>query len=508
MSITEDNKRQLNSFKNNPPHPSYIAGFIDGDGCIFIRKILDGYQSGFSITQCRTNILQIIRYHFGGRITTSSNRNNKIINLMDTEKDDCYHKHNIRNQYNLIIQSNEYQILLEYLQNSFIIKENQYQNLNEFNKLVNLIDKKEEKEELYLKCSSLNKICNLNEIYLTRLNIEYISGLFDAEGCIYIDNKKYTKFYISITQKNHTQILYDIVKFLGFGTIDCEIKFKIYNKTNCLKFIHLVKNYLIVKYNQAVAFEKFLETDDIKIKEQMYLICNREKHEIEVFTDLNQNDNGKEGYLETLKLKSLKEQICKEICKKQVYKEICKKQVYKEKSEKMKGEGNHNYGKSFSEETKKKMSVSIREAKGGVSDETIIQVRKMINDGYKNVDIQNLMSLPRHIITRIKNFQIICRTEEKIDKNTLTQEQVNLSKRKIDADDIIIVIEKFIEKWKPTQILNYFIEQNKTNITIDIIKNIKRNLTNNKKIIYESELSQTRYEYYTTLIKQFTETLV
>jgi len=454
MSIIEDNKKLLNSFKNNPPHPSYIAGFIDGDGCIFIRKILDGYQSGFSITQCRTNILQIIRYHFGGRITTSSNRNNKIINLMDTEKDDCYHKHNIRNQYNLIIQSNEYQILLEYLQNSFIIKENQYQNLNEFNKLVNLIDKKEEKEELYLKCSSLNKICNLNEIYLTRLNIEYISGLFDAEGCIYIDNKKYTKFYISITQKNHTQILYDIVKFLGFGTIDCEIKFKIYNKTNCLKFIHLVKNYLIVKYNQVVAFEKFLETDDIKIKEQMYLICN------------------------------------------------------KEKSEKMKGEGNHNYGKPFSEETKKKMSVSIRESKGGVSDEIIIQVRKMINDGYKNVDIQNLMSLPRHTITRIKNFQIICRTEEKKEKQALTQEQVNLSKRKIDADDIIIVIEKFIENWKPTQILNYFIKENKTNITIDIIKNIKRNLTNNKKIIYESELSQTRYEYYTTLIKQFTETLV
>lgn len=118
------------------------------------------------------------------------------------------------------------------------------------------------------------------------------------------------------------------------------------------------------------------------------------------------------------------------------------------------------------------------------------------------------MSLPRHTITRIKNSQIVCRDEEKIDKNTLTQEEVNLSKRKIDAGDIIIVIEKFIDKWKPTQILNYFIEQNKTNITIDIIKNIKRNLTNNKKIIYESELSQTGYEYYTTLIKQFTETLV
>ena len=62
--ISENNKMHLQRFISNPPHPSYIAGFIDGDGCIFIRKIIDGYQSGFTITQCRTNILQIIRYHF------------------------------------------------------------------------------------------------------------------------------------------------------------------------------------------------------------------------------------------------------------------------------------------------------------------------------------------------------------------------------------------------------------------------------------------------------------
>ena len=211
MSIIEDNKRQLNRFKNNPPHPSYIAGFIDGDGCIFIRKILDGYQSGFSITQCRTNILQIIRYHFGGSITTSFNRNNKITNLMNEKNE--YYKYNIRNQYNLLIRHNEYQILLEYLQNSFIIKENQYQNLYEFNKLANLPNKYETKEELYLKCSSLNKNCNLDEIYLTRLNIQYISGLFDAEGCIYINNNTFS-FCISISQKNHLKILQSIQKFL------------------------------------------------------------------------------------------------------------------------------------------------------------------------------------------------------------------------------------------------------------------------------------------------------
>jgi hypothetical protein len=496
MTIKEDNEKHMNRFKNNPPHPSYISGFIDGDGCIFIRKIMYGYQSGFTITQCRTNILQIIRYHFGGSITSSSNRNDKIINLMD-EENKYYHKYNIRNQFNLLIRNNEYQFLLDYLKDSFVIKENQYQYLYEFNKLANLPNKYEEKEELYLKCSDLNKNRDLNETYLIRLNIAYISGLFDAEGCIFI-NHTLKKIRLSIAQKNHPKILHSIQKILEFGKVE-KYKLIIYKKSDCLKFIQLVKSHLIVKYNQAEAFETFLQTNDSNIKETMYKICNREKHEIEVFTDLNQNEKGKEGYLKTLRLKSLKQQVCKE---------IHNKQAYKYKSDKMKGTGNHNYGKTFSEETKKKMSTSIREAKGGISDEIIIQVRKMILEGYKNVAIQELLTLPRHTITRIKNGVIVCRDEVKKDTIPLTQEQVNLSKRKINVNEIIVIIEKIIDKWKPTQILDYLIELNENNITIDIIKNIKRNLINKKTIIYESELSKERYEYYLNLQKQFTETII
>ena len=68
MNISEDNKIHLQRFKNVPPCASYIAGFIDGDGCIFIRKISDGYQSGFTITQCRTNALQVLRMEHVFRI--------------------------------------------------------------------------------------------------------------------------------------------------------------------------------------------------------------------------------------------------------------------------------------------------------------------------------------------------------------------------------------------------------------------------------------------------------
>ena len=90
MNIEEDNLVHLNRYKIEPPHPSYIAGFIDGDGCIFIRKIKDGYQSGITLTQCRTNILQVLRYHFGGSITSSKNRNNKTKNKKNQENDYYY----------------------------------------------------------------------------------------------------------------------------------------------------------------------------------------------------------------------------------------------------------------------------------------------------------------------------------------------------------------------------------------------------------------------------------
>ena len=103
-NIEEDNQIHLYRFKNNIPKSSYISGFIDGDGCIFIRKIKDGYQSGMSITQSRTNILQVLRYHFGGSITSSANRNNKTENIINEQN--YYHKYTQRNQYNLLIRSN------------------------------------------------------------------------------------------------------------------------------------------------------------------------------------------------------------------------------------------------------------------------------------------------------------------------------------------------------------------------------------------------------------------
>jgi hypothetical protein len=493
-SIEEDNIKQLQRFQQSLPSASYISAFIDGDGCVFIRKIEHGYQSGITITQCRTNVLQIIRHHFGGSITTSKKRNDRVENMMT--EDHLYHKHNRRNQYNLMLRSNEYKLLMDYIRHSIIIKQPQLECLNEFYKLTDIPNIVEQKEDLYIKCSEINKNKILDETNLSRMNIDYILGLTDAEGCFYINKNKITSFYISIAQKNHPIILKKIKEFLGFGNIERNIDYTISKKSECLKFISLVKNGLIVKYNQAVAFEKYLLTDDKDIKLEMYKLCNEEKHKIENFTETNCNEQGKEGYDETMRLRDLKDKVCKE---------IIRKQVYKDKSEQMKGEGNHNFRKKKSAETRKKMSTSIRDARNGVSDAIILQVRELFKQGKKNKEIEVTLELSREVVSRIKNGTTVCRNEEKLEKQTLTQEEINIKRRKIRLEEMFIVIDKTLEGCKPNYILQHLDELRlknniKNELTIDIVKNIRRVMSQCQLPFYKSEVSRELYERYEDMI--------
>jgi len=174
----------------------------------------------------------------------------------------------------------------------------------------------------------------------------------------------------------------------------------------------------------------------------------------------------------------------------------------------MTGDGNHNYGNPFSEETKNKMSKSIRDAKGGVSDEIIIKVRDLISQNYKNIDIQKELDLPRHTVTRIKNGDLVCRNEEKKENEKMTQEEVNISKRKITVDEIFVVIEKFNKGYKPMEVLDFLIlkrsQQNiKNELTIHIVKGIKSKLVHYKPILYPQELSPGEYNYYTELVEEY-----
>ena len=501
-SIEEDNAAHVLRFTNAPPHPSYIAGIIDGDGCIFIRKLLNGYQSGITLTQSRTNVLHVIRYHFGGSITTSANRNDRVENTMTEDK--LYHKHNRRNQYNLTIRSNEYSVLLDYIRGHIIIKYQQIEYLYDFYKLADIPNVIDDKEALYKKCTEQNLNKTMNEISLPRLNNEYIQGLFDAEGCFYIDKTLSNDVAITIAQQNNPIILEKIKELLGYGKVYCNKKYTIQKKSDCLKFIALVKNGLIVKYNQAIAFEKYLLTDNMTVKAEMYKICNEEKHKIEHFTDVNCNDAGKEGYNKTMQLREVARQEAQR---------LHLKQVYKEKSEKMMGENNHNFGKPMSEETKKKQSLTMRELTNSISDEAILQVRALILDGKKNTEIEELLQIQKHIISRVKNGLTVCRTEVKAEKIApLTQEEQNIRRRKIRLDELFIVVDKVFAEVTPKSILDSLSavrvkEKITNNLTVDIIKNIKRNMVDGKLPFYKSEVPLEKYEHYQSELLKFCASL-
>ena len=528
MNIIKDNIDKINKFKLNPPHPSYLAGMIDGDGNIFIRKIKDGYQSGISITQSRINILQIIKYHFGGEIINPSKINTENI----FNEDGFYDKNNKRNSYTLIIRSNEYKFLLDYVKDYIIFKNPQINALVELSYLVNKKDCIDEKEKLCKICIEKNKNKQLDQYEFKKLNIEYIQGLFDAEGHIFLSYKKidneirFTKgIYMKITQKNHHLCLKEIYNFLGFGKYN-DINYFVENFEDCLKLIKILKNGLIVKYNQIIAFENYLNTkinknekynDEIHLKRiELYKIINMEKHQIEIYNENDyENINSKESYQQKIK---------DELEIKKIDKINTKNHTKMIQSEKKKGLNNPNFGHHLDAQHSLNISISTTKAKRAnnqnLTDEKIREIYSLKDKGIMQKDVAEKYDMNREIIRRIWNkmilplddLEFISKKEELIENNkcttndNLTHEQkTSIGKRTLNIDELIEII-----LWKEKQQNNEKLEDKKIfstnlsvylsklwnkNITNDIIKNIWQERTkifeiefNDKKISYQKYL--------------------
>lgn len=238
--IIADNIEKLNLFRNVPPSSGYLAGFIDGDGTIFIRKFKDGYNSGISISQSRTNILSIMLHHFGGKIYEDKR---------DRERDD-------RTNYIYRVMGKEATKLIDYLNNEFVIKRTQYNCLKEFNSLVKKQNKQEEKEQLCQQCLEANK--EKPHLDVQSLSIDWIAGLFDAEGCITVKIER-TWIRVKITQKNNPNVLTAIRDKLNYGKVK-GLLWEIYEKDNILDFFTKVYPFLIVKRNQVDKAREYIDT--------------------------------------------------------------------------------------------------------------------------------------------------------------------------------------------------------------------------------------------------------
>lgn len=474
MNIIEDNNIKLEKFKTISPNPSYIAGLIDGDGCIFIRKIKDGYNSGINITQSRTNILQIMQYHYGGKINKPS-----IINTTDIfNEDGFYDINNKRNSYSLVINSNEYDFIINDIKNHIILKQTQIDCLDKFKNLANKQNLKKEKEELYITCSFANTREKPAVYDFTRLNIEYIKGLFDAEGYIFVsykkdedNNIKFTKsVMMKITQKNHPEIITEIYKFLGFGKTT-EYYYYVDTFEDCMRLTQLIKDGLIIKYNQICAFEEYLNTkieksekydNEIHLKRyNLYKIINMEKHQIEVFTQIKKEPFG------LLEKQIEKSKIDIEI------KNAKKIELSKLKSIQMSGKNHFNFGNHLT--TEHALSISIATTKNkrqnneNLTDEKIKEIYALKDTNVLQKDVAEQYNMNREMIRRIwnrlilptddpefiqlKKEKVTAKTLEKLtsedpsSSSSLTFEQKrSIGKRSLSIDDYITIL-----TWKKRQ---------------------------------------------------------
>lgn len=92
------------------------------------------------------------------------------------------------------------------------------------------------------------------------MNVSYIAGLFDGEGCIYGRVGHFLRFAVSITNTNE-KVLQEVKTFLGYGKIrrryDGHPKhlpiytWIIHHRVDVDKFLNLLLPHLIVKREEA-----------------------------------------------------------------------------------------------------------------------------------------------------------------------------------------------------------------------------------------------------------------
>ena len=94
------------------------------------------------------------------------------------------------------------------------------------------------------------------------MNVSYIAGLFDGEGCIYVARvRHFLRFDVSIANTNE-QVLQELKTFLGYGTIHQRhdkrypkhlpvYRWIIHHRVDVHKFLTLLLPHLIIKKEKA-----------------------------------------------------------------------------------------------------------------------------------------------------------------------------------------------------------------------------------------------------------------
>jgi hypothetical protein len=251
------------------------------------------------------------------------------------------------------------------------------------------------------------------------MSIEYIAGLFDAEGCLSTGEKgKYIRSQLSITQRSSEDIL-DVVRLvLGYGVL-AKDRFMVYATQDILAFIEAVGSHIVVKRNQLDAYVKMTQACDTQQKKVWMKAITDAKHvEWEVDADTLAKADAVGHVLSNMLSKDFKDST----------NQAKMKAFKKRQSERMVGEKRGEQ----SLQHRVNLAVSIMNAKPAeVTDHQIDDIRTKVNAGQSCASISRETGLSRHIIEKVKNGVFVKKEEvtEEFIKQRLAQRDENKRRR-------------------------------------------------------------------------------
>lgn len=272
MEVDHEFKKQiLDIYKDIKLTPSYLGGLFDGDGSIYIDKT---GCIGVNFAQCWYPIMLILQKQYGGLVSAPK------YGMFDVgEKTKAK-----RSQYSWRVTGTNTGRILTDLEKGCITKLELVQIASKCYQYLNMPNKKDKRlkyRQKLLEARAKIPKKKKEDIDMSRLNNEYLTGIFDAEGCIIVrddsnmftdsdGNKtnKISKHRLKISQKMSPALLHAIHEKMGFGYIetrkdkdDGRYVVSWNNDSKCnVDIIDMMLEHSTVKLNQLKLYKLFLST--------------------------------------------------------------------------------------------------------------------------------------------------------------------------------------------------------------------------------------------------------
>ena len=392
----------------------YLGGLIDGDGTVCILKCKDGYVLAVMFSQTNINIMYVLQNMYGGYIYKRKEKKN------ETDK----------RQYSYRVCGLDAKKILLDLEKGCILKLKQVKLAIEYLELINKAGL-DEKKKYYKTISDLNNSDNkMNpDLPYNLTSDEYMTGLFDAEGCICVGGNNYGSISIGIAQKSNPLILEKFKEYYKCGTLsknkkddefgsswvvgkrdDVNRMLKILIKYSFIKRIQVESALMISENVMTYKPRGKVSVDDILYRKELKDKIQYDKHtSIEVDLSILVEKNSKTS----IKVKKSK---------------IIHKNVVKTLTHMMKKDTHGGYNKGDTLSMKHKLGISnAKKGSSKLSDEDIAYIVE--NKGKIN---QNILAAKfdvcRQYISRIQKEAVMNDDERLSDKESRIEKRERMKK--------------------------------------------------------------------------------